>query len=85
MPWQALGTDFLVEHGPKELKVLFRVVVFQLSVPILLTDNDRHYQKREGEYIAKGKVLSARNLVLLRMAPPKSVFRPGYRTTHDSC
>jgi formate hydrogenlyase transcriptional activator len=120
-----LATGWLVENGPKELEHLFRAIVFQPSVPILLTDNDRQYREasvgaskllglpreqiigrslddfaepsvrpmiserwstflregeqqgtlplvvadgvaREVEYIAKGNVLPARNVVVLR-------------------
>ena len=36
---------WLVENGPKELESLFRAIVFQPSVPILIADNDRHYHE----------------------------------------
>jgi hypothetical protein len=32
---------WLAENGPKELESLFRAIVFQPSVPILIADNDR--------------------------------------------
>ena len=38
-------SGWLVEHGPKELELLLRAVVFQPSAPILLADNDRHYRE----------------------------------------
>src|SRR5579863_7026373 len=134
MASQPQATGWLVENGPKELESLFRAIVFQPSVPILITDNDRHSREasvgagkllgiprekiigrplddfaepsfkpvisqrwqafleegeqqgtlplvvaeggpREIEYIAKGNVLPARNLVVLREAS-KSV--PGW-------
>ena len=124
IPW-------LTQHGPSELESLLRAIVFNPSVPILLTDNERRYQEasigaskllglpreqiigrclddftepsskaaiserwraflekgeqegtfpllgpdgspREVEYIAKGNVLPARNLVVLRDGPSKS-------------
>jgi formate hydrogenlyase transcriptional activator len=130
MATQAPATGWLVENGPKELEHLFRAIVFQPSVPILLTDNDRHHREasvgaskllglpreqiigrslddfaepsfkpviserwrafleegeqegtiplvvadggpREVEYIAKGNVLPARNVVVLRDGPSK--------------
>ena len=129
------ATGWLVENGPKELESLFRAIVFQPSVPILITDNDRHSREasvgaskllgiprekiigrslddfaepgfrpviserwqafleegeqqgtlplvgvdggpREVEYIAKGNVLPARNVVVLRDGASKSV--PGW-------
>jgi formate hydrogenlyase transcriptional activator len=35
------GLDWLLENGPGELELLFRAIVFQPGVPILLVDNDR--------------------------------------------
>ncbi len=125
MASQPQATGWLVDNGPKELELLFRAIVFQPSVPILIADNDRHSREasvgasrllgiprekiigrtlddfaepsfqpviserwrafleqgeQEGtlpllgpdgaprvvEYIAKGNVLPARNLVVLR-------------------
>jgi len=37
-------TGWLVEHGPQELELLLRAVVFQPCAPILLADNDRRYR-----------------------------------------
>jgi formate hydrogenlyase transcriptional activator len=37
--------DWLAENGPDELERLFRAIVFHPSTPILLADNDRHYQE----------------------------------------
>src|SRR5579863_774029 len=131
MASQPLLAGWLVENGPKELEQLFRAIVFQPSVPILITDNDRRYQEasvgaskllgiprekiigrslddfaepsfrpviserwrafleegeqegtlplvipdggpREVEYIAKGNVLPARNVVVLRDGSSKN-------------
>src|SRR5271155_3981342 len=131
MASQPEAAGWLVENGPKELELLFRAIVFQPSVPILLTDDDRHHREasvgaskllglprekiigrslddfadpsfqpviserwraflkegqqegtlplvgpdgdpREVEYIAKGNVLPARNLVLLLDGPSKN-------------
>jgi formate hydrogenlyase transcriptional activator len=136
MASQPQTTGWLVENGPKELESLFRAIVFQPSVPILIADNDRHSleasvgaskllglprekiigrplddfaepsfkpvisqrwqaflaegeQKgtlplvvgdggpREVEYIAKGNVLPARNVVVLRDGASKSSV-PGW-------
>lgn len=125
MATQPQAASWLLENGPKELELLFRAIVFQPSVPILIADNDRQYREasvgaskllglprekligrsiddftepsfkpviserwqtfleqgqQEGtlplkgpdgaprvvEYIAKGSVLPARNLVVLR-------------------
>ena len=33
--------SWLLEHGPKELEQLFRAIVFQPAVPILIADNER--------------------------------------------
>lgn len=38
-------TDWLLEHGPKELDLLFRAIIFHLSTPILIADDDRHYHE----------------------------------------
>ena len=38
---QLQANDWLLEHGPRELEVLFRTIVFQPSTPVLITDNDR--------------------------------------------
>ncbi len=35
---------WLLEHGPKELELLFRAIVFYPSAPILLADDDRQYR-----------------------------------------
>ena len=35
---------WLAEHGPKELELLFRAIVFHPSAPILLADDDRRYR-----------------------------------------
>jgi formate hydrogenlyase transcriptional activator len=45
MASQPQAAGWLVEHGPKELELLFRAIVFHPSVPILLTDNNRRYQE----------------------------------------
>jgi PAS domain S-box-containing protein len=48
MPLTALprpANGWLAENGPKELELLFRAIVFQPSVPILLTDDDRRYRE----------------------------------------
>jgi formate hydrogenlyase transcriptional activator len=42
---QPQATDWLVENGPRELELLFRTIVFNPSVPILIADNDRHYRE----------------------------------------
>ncbi len=42
---QPQATGWLVENGPKELESLFRTIVFNPSVPILIADNDRHYRE----------------------------------------
>jgi formate hydrogenlyase transcriptional activator len=36
---------WLAENGPKELELLFRAILFNPSVPVLLTDNDRQYRE----------------------------------------
>lgn len=45
MASQPGASSWLVEKGPKELELLFRAVVFHPSTPILLADDDRHYQE----------------------------------------
>src|SRR5208283_2796064 len=42
---QASASRWLAEHGPKELELLFRAIVFYPSAPILIADNDRHYRE----------------------------------------
>ncbi len=42
---QSQATGWLVENGPRELELLFRTIVFNPSVPILIADNDRHYRE----------------------------------------
>ena len=42
MASQPQADGWLAENGAKELELLFRVIVFHPSVPILLADNDRH-------------------------------------------
>jgi formate hydrogenlyase transcriptional activator len=39
-----ITTTWLAENGPKELELLFRVIVYHPSAPILIADNDRHYR-----------------------------------------
>jgi len=36
---------WLAENGPKELERLFRAIVFHPCAPILLADDDGHYQE----------------------------------------
>ena len=38
------AASWLVEHGPRELEMLLRAIVFHPSSPILIADNDRHYR-----------------------------------------
>jgi len=45
---------WLLEHGPKELELLFQAIVFHPSTPILLADNDR--LSREAS-VGAGKLL----------------------------
>ena len=42
---QVSTSKWLMEHGPQELEMLFRTIVFQPATPILLADNDRHYRE----------------------------------------
>jgi PAS domain S-box-containing protein len=42
---QASAAHWLAEHGPRELELLFRAIVFHPSAPILIADNDRHYRE----------------------------------------
>lgn len=41
---QAAPADWLLEHGPRELELLFRAIVYHPSVPILIADDDRNYR-----------------------------------------
>ena len=45
---------WLVEHGPQELELLFRAIVYHPSAPILITDNDRNYRDAS---VGAGKLL----------------------------
>ena len=36
-------SPWLAQHGPKEIELLLRVVLFHPSAPVLLADNDRRY------------------------------------------
>lgn len=45
MASQPQAAGWLAENGPKELELLFRAIVFQPSVPILIADNDRFYRE----------------------------------------
>ena len=38
-------SNWLTEHGPRELELLFRAIVFQPTAPILIADNNRRYQE----------------------------------------
>src|SRR6266853_953684 len=42
---QPQTAGWLMEHGPRELEMLLRAIVFQPSEPILLADNDRLYRE----------------------------------------
>lgn len=37
-------SDWLVENGPMQLELLFRAILYYPAAPILIADNDRHYQ-----------------------------------------
>ena len=54
MASQSQAVDWLAEHGPRELELLLRAVVFQPSAPILLADNDRRYRDAS---VGAGKLL----------------------------
>jgi len=41
---RARGAGWLLEHGPRELELLFRAIVYHPSVPLLIADNDRNYR-----------------------------------------
>jgi len=41
---QVQTAGWLLQNGPRELELLFRAIVYHLSVPILITDNERHYR-----------------------------------------
>jgi formate hydrogenlyase transcriptional activator len=41
---QPQSAPWLAEHGPKELELLFRAIVYHPSTPILIADDDRHYR-----------------------------------------
>jgi len=43
MASQPHAASWLVDHGPKELELLFRAIVYYPSAPILLADDDRNY------------------------------------------
>jgi formate hydrogenlyase transcriptional activator len=51
---QAQTAGWLLERGPRELELLFRAIVFHLSVPILIADNDR---KCRDASVGAGKLL----------------------------
>src|SRR4051812_16700465 len=43
----ASGTEpknWLADHGPKELELLFRAIVFHSSAPVLIADDEGHYR-----------------------------------------
>ena len=42
---QPEAARWLAENGPKELERLFRAIVFHPSAPILLADDEGHYQE----------------------------------------
>jgi len=44
MASQPQVASWLDEHGPKELELLFRAIVFHPSTPILLADDERRYR-----------------------------------------
>jgi formate hydrogenlyase transcriptional activator len=39
---QTPAARWLAEHGPRELELLFRAIVYHPAVPILIADNDRN-------------------------------------------
>ncbi len=41
---QAQAVDWLKEHGPRELELLFRAIIYHPSVPILIADDERNYR-----------------------------------------
>jgi formate hydrogenlyase transcriptional activator len=42
---QSLATRWLEEHGPKELELLFRAIVYHPTTPILIADDNRKYRE----------------------------------------
>jgi formate hydrogenlyase transcriptional activator len=44
MASQPQATGWLAEHGPQELELLFRAIIYQPSAPILIADDDRRYR-----------------------------------------
>ena len=45
MASQPQADSWLAENGPKELELMFRAIVFHPSTPILVADDERHYQE----------------------------------------
>ena len=39
------ATRWLAEHGPRELELLFRAIVYYPATPILITDDNRKYRE----------------------------------------
>ena len=54
MASQPQTSSWLEQHGPQELELLLRAVVFQPSAPILLTDDERRYRDAS---VGAGKLL----------------------------
>lgn len=53
-PSTSTGSRWLVEHGPRELELLFRAIVYHPSAPVLIADNDGNYQEAS---VGAGKLL----------------------------
>jgi PAS domain S-box-containing protein len=54
MASQPQAAGWLVEHGPKELELLFRAIVYQPSASILIADDNRKYREAS---VGAGKLL----------------------------
>jgi PAS domain S-box-containing protein len=84
-PTAAPHVRWLLDHGLRELEVLFRAIVYHPSAPVLITDNEGNSRDAS---IGAGKLLGvSRDKIIGRPVDDfaEPAFSPGFRSFGGRC